>query len=190
MMINKEFASGKFQVPQGKQALTKEWKNLTEQLNELGPLKTVEQWKRVCWVLYDLIHICIVKLVWSCVSYPNVFQVWKNQKMQTRKRSSEIKMAHLRTGNMTPPPPLSDREKNILGIIGTESSQGLGLGEGSLLYHESEPSTSFHSVSFYTDTVIVFCNNRDIIIIRKHMCQKYHKKKLRKCSFSRIMIMN
>lgn len=41
-------------------------------------------------------------------------------------------MAQKKTGNFTPPPPLTDRENKIICIIGKESSEGLGFGEGSI----------------------------------------------------------
>lgn len=43
-----------------------------------------------------------------CLTY---FQAWKNQKLLTRKRNSELKVAQRKTGNDTPPPPLTEREK-------------------------------------------------------------------------------
>lgn len=52
--------------------------------------------------------------------------------MITRRRNGELKLAKKRTGNFTPPPALTEREKKIISVIGTESSEGLGFGEGSI----------------------------------------------------------
>lgn len=48
MSNHREFAAGKFQEPlNGKRKNDNEWSELSKRLNEIGPPKTVDQWKKV-----------------------------------------------------------------------------------------------------------------------------------------------
>nr|CAD7451405.1 unnamed protein product [Timema bartmani] len=47
MVSNSEFANEKLMSPQGAINATQQWTELSNRLNELGPDKTMEQWKKV-----------------------------------------------------------------------------------------------------------------------------------------------
>lgn len=47
MSEHRDFASGRFQGPDGKRSQDAQWEALTKELNELGTSKTVDQWKKV-----------------------------------------------------------------------------------------------------------------------------------------------
>lgn len=47
MINHKQFACGKFQGMKGKKYLHDMWERLSEELNEIGPKKSSEQWKKV-----------------------------------------------------------------------------------------------------------------------------------------------
>lgn len=70
MNENRAFASGKFQDPHnGKRKNEIEWAKLTSVLNELGPSKTVDQWKKVSFrQIIDEIH-CIFYIYYKIYFY-------------------------------------------------------------------------------------------------------------------------
>lgn len=47
MHSNKEFAAGEYQTPQGAAQFNREWAKLKAALDELGPRRSIEQWKVV-----------------------------------------------------------------------------------------------------------------------------------------------
>ncbi|CAI6359115.1 unnamed protein product [Macrosiphum euphorbiae] len=99
-----KFAAGKFKDPHnGKRQMDVEWAELADNLNEMGPPKTVEQWKKC----------------------------WRNEKCMARKVNSAWNKYLSQTGNSSSnkPPEPNDRHQLILSIIGTETSVGIGVGE-------------------------------------------------------------
>lgn len=52
MNKNVEFASGRFQGPDGKRTHDEQWEKLTKELNELGNPKDSEKWRKVSSNLY------------------------------------------------------------------------------------------------------------------------------------------
>ncbi|XP_003243190.1 uncharacterized protein LOC100571575 isoform X2 [Acyrthosiphon pisum] len=98
------FAAGKFKDPHnGKRQMDVEWAELAANLNEMGPPKTVEQWKKC----------------------------WRNEKCMARKVNSAWNKYLSQTGNSSSnkPPEPNDRHQLILSTIGTETSVGIGVGE-------------------------------------------------------------
>ncbi|CAG9571807.1 unnamed protein product [Danaus chrysippus] len=77
------------------------WKNIAAELAELGPAKSVEQWKTT----------------------------WRDLKSKTKSRNANINLARNRTGNSENVPAVTTAEEKILGITGKTSSQGLDVPE-------------------------------------------------------------
>lgn len=58
MVKHNKFASGKFQGIQGKKVNNDLWERLKMELNEIGPIKSTEQWKKVSISIFLLgIHM-------------------------------------------------------------------------------------------------------------------------------------
>ncbi|CAG9571809.1 unnamed protein product [Danaus chrysippus] len=71
------------------------WKNIAAELAELGPAKSVEQWKTT----------------------------WRDLKSKTKTKNVNINLARKRTGNNENVPVLTTGEEKILGITGKTTSQ-------------------------------------------------------------------
>ena len=52
MMGHSEFAAGRFMGATGKTNLTNQWARLTDELNSLGPPRTVDKWIKVTFSPY------------------------------------------------------------------------------------------------------------------------------------------
>nr|CAD7434947.1 unnamed protein product [Timema monikensis] len=97
MVSHSEFANGKLMGPQGAINATQHWTDLSNRLNELGPEKTMEQWKKV----------------------------WRDLKRNTRGRAAAINAAHRQTGNPDIEDKLSNLDNKVIAVIGWESSTGI-----------------------------------------------------------------
>lgn len=107
MLNNKQFASGKFVSVQGKKQHNEMWEKLTRELNEIGPQKTAEQWKKV--TILSHYYKLYINDINSLIS-----QVWRNQKLLTRKKNSRIKISQGKTGNSSSFSELTEKEKKFL----------------------------------------------------------------------------
>ncbi|XP_046407106.1 uncharacterized protein LOC124171811 isoform X1 [Ischnura elegans] len=95
MVDHRDFACGRFQGPQGKVTAERQWQQLAEILEDHGPKKSAEQWKKV----------------------------WKDLKGKARAKNAKINAERGRTGNFAvDPQKLTDVDEKVLGIIGVCTS--------------------------------------------------------------------
>nr|CAD7435788.1 unnamed protein product [Timema monikensis] len=86
------FATGKLIGPQGSINATQQWTELTQQLKELGPGKSTEQWKKV----------------------------WRDLKRNTRDRAAAFNAAHRQAGNLNVEDKLSELDKKVIAVVGRD----------------------------------------------------------------------
>ncbi|KAL0860878.1 hypothetical protein ABMA27_009415 [Loxostege sticticalis] len=101
MHQHKEFAAGDYKTPQGAAQIERQWIQLQAALDELGPHRTVEQWK-----------IC-----------------WRDQKRKARVEGGALTKIMNATGNRSAIPELSETSAIILDTIGKEMALGCGPAE-------------------------------------------------------------
>ncbi|XP_028177319.1 uncharacterized protein PB18E9.04c-like [Ostrinia furnacalis] len=107
MLLNKDFAAGEYKTPQGAAQIERQWEDLKAALDELGPSRSVEQWK-------------------TC---------WRDQKRKARAEGGALNKAANTTGNSVPIPELSENSSLILQTIGKEMAMGVGLPESPIGFH-------------------------------------------------------
>ncbi|XP_069354666.1 uncharacterized protein [Maniola hyperantus] len=92
------FAAGDYRTPLGASSCNSQWEKLKRELDELGPQRSVEQWK-----------IC-----------------WRDQKRKAREEGGASTKARNATGNCVEIPQISDNAVHVLNTIGQEMAVGCG----------------------------------------------------------------
>ncbi|XP_045782232.1 uncharacterized protein LOC123878901 [Maniola jurtina] len=92
------FAAGDYRTPLGAATNNSQWETLKGELDELGPQRSVEQWK-----------IC-----------------WRDQKRKARDEGAALNKAKNATGNCVEMPSISDNAVHVLHAISQEMAVGCG----------------------------------------------------------------
>nr|CAD7262486.1 unnamed protein product [Timema shepardi] len=97
MVRHPALATGKLMGPRGAINATQQWTKLSQQLNELGPKKSTNQWKKV----------------------------WRDLKRNTKARAATVNAVLKQTDNLNVEDKLTALDKKVIAVIGWESNTGI-----------------------------------------------------------------
>nr|CAD7200812.1 unnamed protein product [Timema douglasi] len=129
MVRHPALAIGKLMGPQGAINATQQWTKLSQQLNELGPKKSTNQWKKV----------------------------WRDLKRNTKARAATVNAVLKQTDNLNVEDKLTALDKKVIAVIGWESNTGIPEPSTAEMLTDSCPlseASSSNSSSSLVTTVV------------------------------------